>query len=153
MLLIMEKITHTNTAAAIHLTSLLQYCIPFGNFIFPIIIWSSSRDKSEFVDAQGKQVINFQLSLFIYSLLIVAILVPIFIYSIFSVGNATYNSNELFEGTLNFAQLSGTIIIAIVLTTFFIILKIVEFLLIIYAAVKVSQGINYKYPLTINFIK
>ncbi len=148
----MEKITHTNTATAIHLTSLLQYCIPFGNFIFPIIIWSTSKDKSEFVDAQGKQVINFQLSLFIYSILLVAILVPLFIYSIFSAGNGTF-SNDFFEGTLNFAQLSGTIIMAMVITIFFIILKILEFLLIIYAAVKASQGINYKYPLTINFIK
>lgn len=148
----MEKITHTNTATAIHLTSLLQYCIPFGNFIFPIIIWSTSKDKSEFVDAQGKQVINFQLSLFIYSILLIAILVPLFIYSIFSAGNGTF-SNDLFEGTLNFAQLSGTIIMAMVITIFFIILKILEFLLIIYAAVKASQGINYKYPLTINFIK
>lgn len=148
----MEKITHTNTATAIHLTSLLQYCIPFGNFIFPIIIWSTSKDKSEFVDTQGKQVINFQLSLFIYSILLIAILVPLFIYSIFSAGNGTF-SNDVFGGTLNFAQLSGTIIMAMVITIFFIILKILEFLLIIYAAVKASQGINYKYPLTINFIK
>jgi len=35
----------------------------------------------------------------------------------------------------------------------FIFLKIFEFILIIYAAVKASNGERYKYPLTIPFFK
>ena len=150
----MEKITHTNTAAAIHLTSLFQYCIPFGNFIFPIIIWSSSKDKSEFVDEQGKNVINFQLSLLIYSLVLALIAIPIFIFIIFKSSNVTYyGNNDFMLENFNFAETSGVALIAIVALLFLCIIKTAEFFLIIYAAVKASQGVNFKYPLTLRFLK
>ncbi len=150
----METITHKNTAAAIHLSSLFQYCIPFGNFIFPIIIWASSKDKSEFVNEQGKQVINFQLSLFIYSLILVAISVPVALYAIFSNSSfAQHNNADYVIENFNFAEVSGGLIIAAVAILFLIIIKMAEFFLIIYAAVRTSQGINFKYPFTINFLK
>ncbi len=66
-----------NTATLIHLSSLSQYFIPFGNFILPLIIWSTNKDKSEYVDTQGKQVINFQLSLFLYAVVLSLIAIPI----------------------------------------------------------------------------
>ena len=54
----METTTEKNTATFTHLSSLTQYFIPFGNYIFPILIWSSQKGKSEFVDHNGKQVLN-----------------------------------------------------------------------------------------------
>ena len=150
----METVTHKNTAAAIHLSSLFQYCIPFGNFIFPIIIWASSKDKSEFVDQQGKQVINFQLSLFIYSLILVVISVPVALYAIFSNSElAQHGNSDYVIENFNYAEMSGGLVIAGVAILFFIIIKMAEFFLIIYAAVRASQGINYQYPFTINFLK
>ena len=59
----METKNEKTIAALTHLSALSQYFIPFGNFIFPIIIWSSKKDKSEFIDSNGKNVINFHLSL------------------------------------------------------------------------------------------
>ena len=150
----MENITHTNTAAAIHLSSLFQYCIPFGNFIFPIIIWASSKDKSEFVDEQGKRVINFQLSLFIYSLLLALISIPIVIFTFFSNSTITHSGDADFMiENFNFAEMSGGLIIAAIAIIFFCIIKSAEFFLIIYGALKASQGAHFKYPLTINFLK
>lgn len=150
----MEKITHTSTATVLHLSSLSQYCIPFGNFIFPIIIWASARDKSEFVDEQGKQVINFQLSLFIYTLVLVLISIPTILFLIFSNTQFTHNENSDFiVENLNFAEMSGGIIIAAIAFLFLCIMKAAEFFIIIYAAVKTSQGNHYKYPLTISFLK
>ena len=61
----MEATNNKNTATLIHLSALSQYIFPFGNFIFPILIWSAVKDKSEYLNEQGKQVINFQLSLFV----------------------------------------------------------------------------------------
>lgn len=150
----METITHKNTATAIHLSSLSQYCVPFGNFIFPIIIWASSKDKSEFVDEQGKQVINFQLSLFLYSLALVLISIPVALFAIFSNSSFAQHGNaDYVIDNFNFAEASGGIIIAVVAILFLIIIKMAEFFLIIYAAVRTSQGINFKYPFTINFLK
>ena len=150
----MEKITHTNTATAIHLSSLSQYCIPLGNFIFPIIIWASSKDKSKFVDEQGKEVINFQLSLFIYSLVLALISIPTILILIFSNGGFSHQgSSEYMIENFNFAEFSGGLIIAAIALLFLVIIKTTEFFLIIYAAVKSSQGNHFKYPFTINFLK
>ena len=45
-----------------HLSSLLGYVlIPLGNIIFPLIIWSIYKDKDPFIDANGKESLNFQL--------------------------------------------------------------------------------------------
>lgn len=64
-----------NTATFIHLSTLTQYFIPFGNYIFPIIIWSAKKSESEFVDISGKNVLNFQLSMLLYSLLAMIIFI------------------------------------------------------------------------------
>ena len=59
-----------NIATVLQLSALSQYIIPFGNYILPIIIWSSKKNESEFVDFNGKQVLNFQLSIFLYSVIL-----------------------------------------------------------------------------------
>jgi hypothetical protein len=51
------------------------------------------------------------------------------------------------------AQITGIVAVAMVAGFLFFLLKAVEFFLIFYASVKNSNGENYKYPLTINFIK
>lgn len=150
----METNNSKNTATLIHLSALSQYFIPFGNFIFPIIIWSSSKDKSEYIDAQGKQSINFHLSLLMYSLIMGLIAVPIFFISIFNkVNYVNTNHNDFLIENFNLSEVSGLLITGIVIVCVFILLKIIEFFLIIYAAVKTSNGYDYKYPLTINFLK
>ena len=53
----METQSKNSTAALMNLSTLTQYFIPFGNLIFPIIIWSTNKDKSEYIDQQGKQTI------------------------------------------------------------------------------------------------
>jgi uncharacterized Tic20 family protein len=150
----MEKITHSNTATAIHLTSLLQYFIPFGNFIFPIIIWASSKDQSEYVDEQGKQVINFQLSLFIYSLILALIAITVALFTLFSSSSFTLHEDAdfVFEN-FNFAEVSGGLIFVAIAIVIFCTMKAAEFFLIIYAALKTSQKTHFRYPFTINFLK
>ena len=150
----MEKITHTNTAAALHLSSLFQYCIPFGNFIFPIVIWATSKEKSEFVDEQGKEVINFQISLFIYSIVLGLIAIPILLFTVFSASGVNFNGDSDFiMDHFNFGELSGALIFAGIAILIAIVLKTAEFFLIIYGAVKASQGAHFKYPFSIKFLK
>ena len=151
----METKNETTVAAFTHLSSLSQYFIPFGNFIFPIIIWNSKKEQSEFIDYHGKQIINFQLSLLIYSLVFILIAIPAFSTVIFSSinWNDLLNDHEDFLNKINITENISFITIGIISVFLFFVLKIVEFLLIVIATIKASNGEKYKYPLTINFIK
>ena len=151
----METTTEKNTAAFTHLSALTQYFIPFGNYIFPILIWSSKKDESEFVDYNGKQVLNFQLSLLLYSLILIIIAVPIFIITIFKniPFSAIINDNDIIINNLNLENSIGLITVGILAALLFFALKVAEFFLIIYASIKTSNGEKYKYPLSIPFIK
>jgi uncharacterized Tic20 family protein len=99
----METTNNKNLATFAHLSTLSQYCIPFGNYIFPILIWSTNKDKSEFIDFNGKQVLNFQLSIFLYTLILALIAVPIFIVTIFSSIplNAVINEHDFMANHLS----------------------------------------------------
>ncbi|WP_347552214.1 DUF4870 domain-containing protein [Pseudalkalibacillus hwajinpoensis] len=57
-------------AMFVHLSALSGYFIPLGNLIGPIIIWSIKKETDPFVDEQGKEALNFQLSITIYAILI-----------------------------------------------------------------------------------
>ena len=41
--------------------------IPFGNILGPLVLWLIKKDEIPFVDDQGKEVLNFQISLTIYA--------------------------------------------------------------------------------------
>jgi len=42
--------------------------IPFGNILGPLVIWLMKKDEMPFVDDQGKEALNFQISLTIYAI-------------------------------------------------------------------------------------
>ena len=151
----METNSNHNTAALLHLSMLSQYMIPFGNIIFPAIIWSSTKDRSEYINQQGKQAINFQLSLFLYALILCLVAVPVVFVTVLknvSFYQMTNDHDWVFEN-FNISELSTALWFAITAFIFIIMLKVAEFFLIIYAAVKTSNGDNFQYPLTIPFIK
>jgi uncharacterized Tic20 family protein len=61
--------SHTSTAMFCHLSALSVWCgLPLGNIILPLVIWSLKRTESEFIDTAGKESLNFQLSMTIYSI-------------------------------------------------------------------------------------
>ena|SRR5690606_2483422 len=152
----METTGTRNTAILMQLSALTQYFIPLGNYIFPTVIWSMKKHDSEFVNYNGKQLINFQLSLLLYYLILGITSVTIFIYTLFNGMNISiknYNECEWVAEQIAAGNITGMIIIAVIAVSLIVLLKIFEFFLIIYAAVKNSNGENYKYPLTINFIQ
>ena len=151
----MENTAEKNTAAFTHLSTLTQYFIPFGNYIFPLVLWTSKKESSEYVDYHGKQVLNFQLSLLLYSLVLLLIAVPIFIITVFNSipFNAVLNNSEIIFNDFHFENNIGLITVGCMPLLIFGLLKVAEFFLIIYASIKTSNGEKYKYPLTIPFIK
>jgi len=59
-------------AVVAHLAGLAGYVVPFGNIFGPLLVWLLKKDQSSFIDDQGKEAVNFQISLTIY--VIVAII-------------------------------------------------------------------------------
>ena len=57
-----------NWAMFCHLSSFASVVVPFGGIIGPLICWSSKRYESKFVDQNGKESLNFQLSILLYTL-------------------------------------------------------------------------------------
>lgn len=100
-----------------HLSAFSGWIIPFGHILGPLIIWLIKRDDHPFINEQGKESLNFQISLSIY-LIVSAILV--------------------------------LVLIGFVL---FFIVGIVGFIFVIVAAVKSNEGVPYRYPLTIRFLR
>lgn len=49
-----------------HAGGLAGLIIPFGNIIVPAIIWSMKKEESAWIDDQGKESLNFQISMMIY---------------------------------------------------------------------------------------
>lgn len=151
----MESSNEKSTATIIHLTTLTQYFIPLGSFIFPLLIWSNKKQESKFVDHHGKEVLNFQLSILLYSILFLIVAIPTFIIWLSSfidfetIDNCTFKVNEIITSQ----NITGYAILGFVAIILFFVLKLSELFLILYASAKTSNGEYYKYPLTIPFIR
>lgn len=99
-----------NLAMACHLLGLL-------GFLGPLVIWLIKKDESATVNQHGKEALNFQISILIYS-----------------VG----------------AWVSAFILIGFLLMPAVAIFNLV---MIIIAAIKASNGEDFKYPLCLRLIK
>ncbi|OIQ16202.1 MAG: hypothetical protein BM557_10040 [Flavobacterium sp. MedPE-SWcel] len=143
-----------NTSTLLQISTLTQYFLPLGNFIFPVLIWSLKKKDSDFIDQNGKQVINFQLSLLLYFMSILVVSIPFILYNVMSGVDLTISSNsEWVIEQFTAGKITTMVALSAVTILLLATLKIVEFCVIIYAAVKNSNGEVYKYPLTIKFIK
>jgi uncharacterized Tic20 family protein len=66
-----------NMAALAHLSGLIAGLFSVFGFIGPLVVWLVARDRSPFIDDQGKEALNFQLTLL---LLWLAVFVSIFLF-------------------------------------------------------------------------
>ena len=56
----------TTWAMIAHLGIAAGHAVPFGNFILPLVVWLTHRDRSEFIDRHSREAFNHQLSLVIF---------------------------------------------------------------------------------------
>lgn len=131
----MSSTSEKNNAFLLQLSSFSGYFFPFGGIIVPLIFWELTKRDSEFLDATGKEVINFNLSFLLYSVILIFGIV----FSVIPIIIGEYTGLYIF--------------LAAGLGSFFLILIVLKLILIIIAAVKSNQGEVYRYPLTIRFIK
>lgn len=150
-----------NLSAVIHASTLSKYFIPFGNFLLPLVLWIGNKKEHSFVDYNGKQALNFQISLLLYSIILGVISVPFvlgFLPGIFEGGllnihdyNEFNNINFHFlEENLRFGWWLWPIGIMGMLQVALFIINIVYTIL---ATLRTNEGQYFKYPITINFIK
>lgn len=137
----------------LHLSVFSKYFIPFGNFIFPMLLWLSQR-KDPFVDRHGRNALNFQISTFLYTIFLVCVGVVLFIVfglrkgmeEMFFSGEDSFVVDTFSDG-LPFIITIG------ILAILFLGLFVLELFAVINASIKANEGREYKYPLTINFLR
>ncbi len=104
------------------LGGLLPIVPAIGSIIAPLIIWQVKKDEDPFIDEQGKEAVNFQISMLLYAL----------------------------AGSV----MCGITCIGAVLIPFVVgVVAIFDIVFLLIAAVKANNGLHYRYPLTIRFIK
>ncbi len=150
-----------NLSAIIHASTFSKYLIPFGNFILPLVLWTANKSEYKFVDYNGKQALNFQISLLLYSIILGIISIPFiisFLPNVFDFGHFGFDSlNNYNTMNINFDSdnfrfgkwflplgISGLLQIA---------LFIINIVYTILATIRTNEGQTFKYPITINFIK
>ena len=141
-----------NIATFIHLSTFSRFIFPLGNFIGPIILWVANKEKSEFIDTHGKQVINFQMSILLYTIIIGSLTIPFFVFKIFH-GIDFIDFNGFSDFHINIGKPSPLLYIGGGLGVLAVISFIIELILIVLASLKARDGEYYNYPLTINFLK
>ena len=57
-----------------HLSQLLDFVTGIGGFIVPLILWLTKKDEIKDMDAHGKAIINFRISMFIYILICIPLI-------------------------------------------------------------------------------
>ena len=149
-----QTINQDKTVAALtHLSTFSKYIIPLGNFIMPLIFWTAKKED-RFVDEHGKQALNFQISTFLYFIILLCIGVA----GIISFGINFVDEQPFFisEEIIRIEEIGRAVpflffigIIATLLGALFIL----EIVCVITATIKASEGKLYYYPITINFIK
>ena len=141
----MKKNNQNTNAFLIHISAFTGFVFPFGHIITPLIAWQTLKNRSPFLDKQGKEAVNFNLSYTLYSFILTLALIPLAIGTFFT----NLNNFDTFNFNLNIPNMSGFIGIGAVSG----ILYIAGIALVIIAAIKAKEGENYNYPFTIKFIK
>lgn len=118
---------------------------PVLNIVGPLIVWLYKRKDHEFIDEQGKESLNFQLSFTIYNFIIFLVVVVIGVI----IGLSFLTAPTQPDATQTGGAL-GLVGFSFLLA---IILAITNLILVIKAALKAKEGEFYRYPLTIRFLR
>ncbi|HOJ03114.1 MAG TPA: DUF4870 domain-containing protein [Bacteroidota bacterium] len=117
-----------------HLSTFASVIVPFGHIFGPLTVWLMKKDEMPLVNDQGKESMNFQISMTIYFIVLMVVFVT---------GMLSAAVQESVFGLGVTAGLSLLLMIA---------LGITNLVLVIVASVRSYRGEAYRYPLSIRFI-
>jgi uncharacterized Tic20 family protein len=143
------KRNRTNTNAfLIHISAFAGLIFPFGQIITPLIAWQTIKDRSPFLDEQGKEAVNFNISYTLYAFILSAGVGGLLMGSIFKNFNRLSDFNSI-SYNLNLPNVFSVLSIGSLVG----IVYIVGIALVIIASLKAKDGESYSYPFSIKFIK
>jgi uncharacterized Tic20 family protein len=139
-----------------HLSQFSNYFFPFLGVLVPIVMWATRKDESESVDTNGKIILNWTISTFIYGLVLMLIFVAVILVfgGTMALSGIAYE-NGTFDGFLDespwmvfrFLGALGVVLLPLIA------IGILDFVFTIMGAVKASNGELWNYPLSIRFFK
>lgn len=148
-----------NLGALIHLSTFTKFFIPFGNFILPLVLWSANKDKNAYASYHGKEVLNFQLSMLLFSVLASVISIPFFIGFFPDALFDNWGFNKLhrlnnFNVSIDHAFSLRKILLPLGISgLLYSCLSIINLVYTILGTLKANEGVYFKYPLSIKFLK
>jgi len=80
----MSKQNDNNSAFLLHLSAFFGYIFPFGAVVGPLVIWEMNKRKSSFLDKNGKEAINFNLSYLLYTFILGLSIIPFVVRTVTS---------------------------------------------------------------------
>ncbi len=104
-------------AMGCHLIALAGHLLPIASIIGPLVLWLIKREDGAFIDEQGKESLNFQISILVYYC-ISFVLIPLLGLGLLLLG----------------------------------VVAVFDLVCILVAAVKVSEGRHYRYPMCLRLI-
>ncbi len=107
-----------------HLSALIGFLIPFGNVLGPLVVWLIKKDTMPFVDDQGKEALNFNIT--------VAIVI----------------TGLMIVGTVLLVILIGFLFYLVAA-----VIGIAALVFMILAGIKANEGVSYRYPYIFRLIK
>ena len=129
-----------NWSMLVHLSALSSFLTSgAGGILGPLVVWLIFRGKSDMVNFHGKKALNFQISFFIYFIILFIAMIPLFI-----VGSIAGEKDEI---------AAGFWVPLIVLIIAMIALGILSLVWTIVAAVRASRGDPPGYILAIPFLR
>jgi hypothetical protein len=137
---------HLSTLLWIPLACLTFFSIPayfpFLHILAPLVLWQLKKSQHPFIDAQGKESLNFAISLTIYGVIggIVALVLSFVVCAISLLANPLQGVELLYIPIAIFSVL-------------WLLLIIGQLSLVIFAAIKAFRGEIYKYPYTIRYLQ
>lgn len=60
--------SNNNWAMLCHLSALAMFVFPLGNVLGPLVVWLLKKEEMPLVDREGKESINFQITISIFAL-------------------------------------------------------------------------------------
>jgi uncharacterized protein len=136
----MEQKEEKTWGALVHLGGLIGMAILsyVGNIIGALVMWLIKRNESSFIDNQGKEALNFQITL---SLINVAIGLVV------SIRHGVWAFRRLWRDDWDFDLFSMSFV------SLYGIVWLLNIIFSIIGAVKASNGVPYRYPISWRIVK
>ncbi|MEH1970777.1 DUF4870 domain-containing protein [Nostoc sp.] len=114
------------------------------NLLAPLLIWRFKKTQYPWIDLQGKESLNFQLTLTFYTFIVIVISLVLVLTS-FSLAVTSNGSVNEIKNTLDS--------LLIVLMSFILFKLALQSFVVTLAAIKAYKGEHYRYPFTIRVLR